>query len=427
MAATPDDPQATPEASDAGRGMSRRAFLGTAAAGIALGALGGSGTTAYLNRPSAGSDIDLRNSYPFYGTGHQGGVVTTPQRYCVYGTFDMTSTSRTDLQTLLARWSAAISLLQAGKPVGQVAPEGVNGLPGDTGEATGLDPASLTVTVGLGPSLFDGRFGLASRRPKHLHPLPTLPSDAIRPELDGGDLSIQACADDPQVAYHAMRNLARIARGQAQTRWTVLGFGRASAGPGQETPRNLMGFKDGTRNVNTPELQRKHVWIAGDQDRGWMRGGTYQVVRKIRMRLEIWDADRIGDQEQTFGRTKLDGAPLSGGHEFTEPNFHSRGSDGDPKIPTDSHVALAAHENNHGVRILRRPYNYTDGLDSEGQLDAGLIFLCYQRDPAFFTELQRRLGASDRLNEYISHIGSGLFAIPPAPEQGHYLAEALFS
>ncbi|MFT8637854.1 MAG: iron uptake transporter deferrochelatase/peroxidase subunit [Pseudoclavibacter sp.] len=408
------------------RGFSRRAFLGGAAAGTALGALGAIGTEAFLDRQRVGSTMDLAASYPFYGQAHQGGVTTPPQRYCVYSTFDMTSTSVRDLQVVLARWSAAISLLQAGKPVGEVQPPTGQGVPSDTGEAYGLDPASLTVTVGLGPSLFDSRFGLAGRRPRLLQKLPSLPSDNIDPALDGGDLSLQACADDPQVAYHAVRNLARIARGQVQTRWTVLGFGRASAGPGQQTPRNLMGFKDGTRNATTTDLQRQYVW-AHDSDQRWMRGGTYQIARKIRMRLEIWDADRVGDQEETFGRTKREGAPLSGGTEFTTPDFHRRGPDGQPRIPVDSHIALAAHEHNDGVRILRRPYNYTDGLDADGQLDAGLIFICYQNDPEHFVRIQRRLGASDRLNEYISHIGSALFAVPPAPREGHYLAEGLFS
>ena len=221
--------------------------------------------------------------------------------------------------------------------------------------------------------------------------------------------------------------LATVARGTATVRWTVIGFGRASAGPTQSTPRNLMGFKDGTRNVSTDDEYDRFVWL--DDASGWMAGGTYQVVRKIRMNLETWDADVVSDQQRVFGRTKVEGAPLSGGSEHTTPDFHARaphGTEGGTAIDPRSHVALAAHENNGGVKILRRGYNYTDGLNQYGQLDAGLLFAAYVNDPEHFTRLQRRLGASDRLNEYVSHIGSGVFAVPPAPRKGSYIGEQLF-
>jgi deferrochelatase/peroxidase EfeB len=422
-------------------GVSRRGLLGVglaaagagvgAAAGIA-GATGATGVNPFAAATNGDESIDLSTSHPFYATGArqpQGGIRTTPQRYCVFMTFDLSTAVANDLQVLLARWSASIAQLQAGRTVGSVEPAHGDGVGADTGEALDLGPASLTVTVGLGPGVFDERFGLAAKRPAKLAAIPTLPSDRLQDGLSGGDLSLQACADDPQVAYHAVRDLARIARGTATVRWTVLGFGRASAGPAQTTPRNLMGFKDGTRNVTTDEEYERFVWL--DQDAGWMAGGTYQVVRKIQMNIEIWDADVVSDQQRVFGRTKIEGAPLSGGTEHTAPDFHARaaGADGaaaTTKIDPTSHVALAAHENNDGVKILRRPYNYTGGLNQYGQLDAGLLFAAYVNDPEHFTRIQRRLGAVDRLNEYIAHIGSAVFAVPPAPRKGSYIGEQLF-
>ena len=371
--------------------------------------------------------IDLDGSYPFYGQGHQGGIATPPQRHSVFMTFTLPDTSsRRSLQTLLARWSAAAAVLQQGRPVGSVQPANEVQPPADTGEAAGLSPANLTVTIGLGPGLFDERFGLGPRKPASFSALPTLNGDTLDPKFTGGDLSVQACADDPQVCYHAVRNLARLGRSIVSPRWAVLGFGRASAGPGQETPRNLMGFKDGTRNVATDQDYTKFVWVQ-KSDQPWMDGGTYQVVRKIRMLLETWDTDRVGNQQTIIGRHKQEGSPLTGAAEFDTPDFSSKDETGAPVIDPVAHVALAARENNGGIMIRRRSYNYTDGLDTDGQLNAGLLFISYQNDPQHFIQLQNRLGAHDLLNEYIRHIGSAIFAIPPAPEQGHYIAQALFT
>jgi deferrochelatase/peroxidase EfeB len=399
------------------------AFAGGHAAGVH-----GSG----LDIPATddGDLVDLNVAHEFYTGGHQAGIETPQQRHTVFMTFDLTTASKQELQVLLARWSAAIAQLQAGLPVGSVEPTSPSGVPADTGEGYNIGPAALTVTVGLGPGVFDQRFGLADKKPKLLADLPQLPSDRLEPSLTGGDLSLQACADDPQVAYHAIRNLARIGRGTVNTRWTVMGFGRASAGKGQATPRNLMGFKDGTRNVKEPEDVDKYVWLGdsairdGEQD--WMVDGTYMVARKISMNIEIWDAANISTQEGVFGRTKSEGAPLSGHHEFDTPNFTEEKA-GEPVIPTTSHISLAAPENNDGVRLLRRGYNFTDGINQLGFLDAGLLFIAYMHDPASFIKLQTKLGSSDRLNEYISHVGSGIFAVPPAPKKGHYIAEQLFA
>jgi deferrochelatase/peroxidase EfeB len=412
--------------------VSRRGLIAGIAGGFAAGAVAGVGGTAAAagvgrGAPAAEDDsevVDLTRRHPFYGQAHQAGIETEQQRYSVYMTFDVTSPVASDLQVLLARWSGAIAQLMKGLPIGSVEPTGAHAVALDTGEAYDLSPASLTVTVGLGPGLFDDRFGLAAKRPKHLADLPALPSDQLQEASTGGDLSLQACSDDPQVAYHAIRDLTRMARGVAETRWTVLGFGRASAGKGQATPRNLMGFKDGTRNIKEPEDFRRFVWV--DDDQPWTRGGSYQIVRKIQMNIETWDTDPVADQQAVFGRTKAVGAPLTGRSEFDSPDFAQR-SGGEPVIPATSHVALAAHENNGGVKILRRGYNYTDGLNRYGLLDAGLLFLAYVNDPQHFITLQTRLGRSDRLNEYIQHIGSGIFFTPRAPKQGRYIGQELFA
>ncbi|PJI94707.1 iron uptake transporter deferrochelatase/peroxidase subunit [Luteimicrobium subarcticum] len=413
---------------DERRRLSRRSFLGGGVAGLAAGALAGGLGGAAIAHARADEDAPAdvsETAVPFYDQTHQGGIATPPQRYVVFASYDLTTTDAGDLQVLLARWSASIAQLQAGRNLGTVEPSRPSGVPTDTGEAADLGPNALTVTLGLGPGVFDDRFGLARHRPARFDHLPELPSDRLDPKLTGGDLSLQACAEDPQVAYHAIRDLSRLARGTAVVRWTVMGFGRASAGKGQTTPRNLMGFKDGTRNIKTDADLDQFVWHDGT-DQAWMQGGTYQVARKIQMNIENWDADQIGDQHAVFGRTKQEGAPLSGTQEFDTPDFARKDASGELVIPATSHVALAAHENNGGLKILRRSYNFTDGMDEYGQINAGLLFIAYMNDPAAFVTMQTKLGRSDRLNEYISHVGSGVFAVPPAPATGHYVAEPLF-
>ena len=408
----------------------RSLLLGTAAGTLGTALPSGTAIAAALGAAGVQPDneiVDLSKDCAFYGSAEQAGIMTPQQRYVLYMTFDLTSADRSDLQILLARWSGAIARLMKGQTVGQVEPARPNGVGEDTGEALNLGPASLTVTVGLGPNVFTDTYKLADKTPPRLRNLKQLPSDALRPELTGGDLSLQACADDPQVAYHAIRDLARIAKdiGAASTRWAVLGFGRASAGRGQSTPRNLLGYRDGTRNIKSRDDFDRFVWIKDGPS--WQRHGSYQVVRKIQMHIENWDTDRVSDQNNVFGRHKVSGAPLTGKKEFDTPDFHQRDDEGNLTIPPTAHIRLAAHENNGGLRILRRSYNYTDGINRYGLLDAGLLFICYQNDPAHFETLQAKLGASDALNEYIAHIGSAIFFVPPAPQPGHYIGEQLFT
>jgi deferrochelatase/peroxidase EfeB len=204
-----------------------------------------------------------------------------------------------------------------------------------------------------------------------------------------------------------------------------MGFGRASAGKGQSTPRNLLGYKDGTRNIKEAAEFDAFVWIKDGPQ--WQRHGTYQVVRKIQMRIENWDTNRVSHQNDVFGRHKISGAPLTGDNEFDPPDFRKTDAEGTSVIPATAHIRLAAHENNGGIKILRRSYNYTEGINQVGLLDAGLLFIAYQNDPAHFETLQAKLGASDALNEYISHIGSAIFFVPPAPQKGSYIAEHMFA
>ena len=411
-------------------GISRRGFFlgagGLAASGLIVGgAAGAAGGFALARATGSETAATADVVYPYYDQGHQGGIQTPPQKYSVFMTYDLASSSRTDLQVLLARWTAAIAQMVKGQPIGNPDPTNVGAVALDSGEALDLGAQGLTVTVGLGPGIFDSRFGLAGKRPALLTKLPDLPSDQLQAEFTGGDLCLSACADDPQVAYHAIRNLSRMARGTATTRWTVTGFGRASAGPNQQTPRNLLGFKDGTRNITSDADLDEWVWLK-QQKQAWMNGGTYLVVRKIHQNIEIWDTDRASDQEAVFGRTKLEGAPLTGHSEFDTPDFTKKNATGEPVISPTAHIALAAHENNGGIKIHRRSYNYTEGIDDVGQIDAGLLFVAFMNDPQHFIRLQTKLGSVDRLNEYIKHIGSGLFAVPAGPRTGSYIGAELF-
>jgi deferrochelatase/peroxidase EfeB len=413
-----------------GRGVSRRGFFlgagGAAAGGLLVG--GAAGVVGSLaTRPGSGNETaataDVR--FEFYDQKHQAGIQTPPQKYAVFMTYDLATSNKADLQVLLARWSAAIAQMMKGAPIGSVDPTQPSAVAQDTGEAVGLGAQGLTVTVGLGPGVFDSRFGLANKKPALLADLPVLPSDQLEAGLTGGDLCLQACADDPQVAYHAIRNLTRMARGTATTRWTVTGFGRASAGPDQETPRTLFGFKDGTRNIVTDADFAKWVWTT-KTDQSWMEGGTFLVARKIAQKIETWDTSSITDQQSVFGRTKLEGAPLTGHKEFDTPNFSKLDAAGKPIIPANAHIALAAHENNGGIKIHRRGYNFTEGISELGQIDAGLLFIAFMNDPGHFVALQTKLGSVDQLNAYITHVGSGLFAVPPAPKAGSFIGAALF-
>ena len=410
-------------------GISRRAALGILGAGTAgAGFAAGAATTASLSA-GASPEGDPRDAYPFYGE-HQSGITTPVQDRLHFAAFDLTSTAtRDDLIQLLQDWTAAAAAMTQGQDVGRGAVDGNPLLPpDDTGEAVGLPPSGLTITIGFGPSLFDDRFGLRGRKPADLEPLPLFAFDLLEEPISGGDLCVQACAHDPQVAVHAIRNLTRIAFGTARIRWSQLGFGRTSStSTSQATPRNLFGFKDGTANLKAeePAAVDEFVWVDdSDDDAGWMAGGTYLVTRKIVMTIENWDRVKLAEQEDIIGRSKGEGAPLTGSDEFDEPDFDLGTTDGTKVIPLDAHVRLA-HPTATGTRILRRGYNFVDGSNDLGQLAAGLFFISMQRSPAQFATVQRAL-SSDSLNEYIRHVSSAVFAVPPGADQGSYIGAGLF-
>lgn len=428
----PADPSGVPP--EAPRGLSRRGLLGLiGAGGLVAGGLGGAAIGAA--EASGGGASGGRTVHPFHGE-HQAGITTAVQDHLHFAAFDMADdASRDDLIALLQDWSYAAARMTQGLDVSASGAVGgsPHAPPDDTGEALGLPASSLTITIGFGPTLFekDGvdRFGIAARRPAALTPLPRFLGEDLVPLGTGGDLCVQACADDPQVAVHAVRNLSRIAFGRAALRWSQLGFGRTSkTTTAQATPRNLFGFKDGTANIlaDDADALRDHVWVGGDDGPDWLAGGSYLVARKIRQKIETWDRVRLLEQERTVGRTKGEGGPLSGGGEFAEPDFAKVSSAGTSAIDARSHVRLAHPEFNGGARILRRGYNYVDGNDTLGTLAAGLFFVSYQRSPEQFIRIQKSL-ASDLLGEYFVHIGSGVFAVPPGAASGSYVGAGLFA
>ena len=414
--------------------LSRRGLLGGgAAAGLALGGAVGGFAGREWAPGTTDADAGVAASYPFRGE-HQAGIATPAQDRLHFAAFDVTTGSRDELVALLQAWTEAADRMTHGLdagPIGAVA--GAPTLPpDDTGEAMGLPPGGLTLTLGFGPGLFDDRFGLAPRRPGPLRELPHFPGDQLDPARSGGDLCVQACAQDPLVAVHAIRNLARIGFGTVAVRWSQLGFGRTSSTTtGQDTPRNLFGFKDGTANVKAEETGAldEHVWVGADESPGdWLAGGSYLVVRRIRMNLEVWDRQPLGDQEQLIGRAKGTGAPLSGGGELTEPDLDLPRSDGQPVIAPDAHVRVVHPSRHGGARMLRRGYTFVDGTDDLGGLDAGLFFLAYVRDPdTHFIPIQGAMARSDALTEYLEPTGSALFAVPPGAGPGEFVGRALFA
>src|SRR6478609_7593447 len=386
---------------------SRRALLGWGGAGLALGAVAAGGAVAAVR---SGGDTepasDSGAAVPFHGA-HQAGIATAVQDRLHFAAFDVTTKDRAELMALLREWTRAAERMTAGRAVGEGAYGGAaEAPPDDTGEALGLRPSRLTLTIGFGPSLFaEDLFGLEDRRPEAPVDLPKFPGDNLDAARSGGDLCVQACADDPQVAVHAIRNLARIGMGRTAVRWSQLGFGKTSSTtPGTQTPRNMMGFKDGTRNIagtDTAALD-KHVWAGKGDGPGWMTGGSYLVARRIRMHIETWDRTSLQEQEDVFGRDKGEGAPVGKAKEHDEPFLKA--------MKPDAHVRLAHPDSNQGSTILRRGYSFTDGTDGLGRLEAGLFFLAYMRDVSNgFVRIQRNL-ATDALNEYIQHVGSAVFA-----------------
>lgn len=406
--------------------LSRRDFLKTVGIGVAGFALGAGGVLgAQEVGPLIDDDVNVKNKINFYGP-HQPGIITKYPKYVYFVSLNCDAKSKNELKEMFQSWTEeSVRLMN-----GEMAANSSNTLlpPNDTGEAEGLDASHLTLTFGVGPSLFEkAQLGLQGRKPPELQELPHFPRDQLDPKYVGGDICIQACADDPQVAFHAVRNLIRNARGKVTIRWAQTGFNSYPVRNGKmETPRNLFAFKDGTGNpnVDSPEEMNRIVWVQPGESMDWLAGGTYMVVRKIQMFLETWDRTALKEQEATFGRHRDSGAPLGKTGEFEEMELERKDENGNPIVPVDSHVYLAKQVND---RILRRSFSYSNGINPEtGAFDAGLLFISFQKNPQQFINIQNSLGKLDKLNEYITHRGSALFACFPGVERGSYLGEALF-
>ncbi|GFE07913.1 iron-dependent peroxidase [Streptomyces caniferus] len=412
-------------------GVGRRGFLrGAALAGAGLAA---GGAAPADGPPRAGEPTLMTGPGPIAGASprmafhgpHQASVLAPPRRVTAFTAFDVTAENRRDLAELLRTVTARARFLTGG---GVPASVGVTGPPTDSGLLGPQVPAGgLSVTLAVGAALFDDRFGLHGRAPRRLTPMPSFPDDDLRPDWCHGDLSLQLCADDMDTVLHALRDIARHTRGGMQVRWRLDGFTSPPRPSG--TPRNLMGFKDGTANPDARAAREmdRLVWVgprAGEPE--WAVGGSYQVVRLIRMLVEFWDRVSLTEQERMFGRARETGAPLDGNREQDTPDYPA-----DPKgevIPLDSHIRLANPRtpSTAGQRLLRRAYNYDRGVDSNGNLDMGLLFCCYQQDLARqFETVQRRL-AGEPLTDYITPFGGGYFyALPGVRDETDWYGRAL--
>ncbi|MDJ0383981.1 iron uptake transporter deferrochelatase/peroxidase subunit [Streptomyces sp. G-G2] len=411
--------------------ISRRRLLGTVgaagAAGLALGATGG----ALVHSAIAGSDgsggapgspAALGSTAVEFHAGHQAGITTPLQAKGHVMAFDLApGAGLKEAVALMRRWSDSARRLMAGEAAGAA----------DSGIALDSGPCSLTVTFGFGHSFFD-RTGLTARRPDALDPLPEFSADRLDPQRGNGDLWVQIGANDGLVAFHALRTLQKEAGEAARVRWQMNGFNRtpgATATP--MTARNLMGQVDGTNNPKPTEADfDKRIFVPdggpGPAEHAWMAGGSYAVVRRIRMLLDDWDKQPLAKQEQVIGRKKAGGAPLSGGTETTKLDLDAFGADGKPVIPSNAHARISAPAQNGGAAMLRRPFSFHDGIGPDGVPDAGLLFICWQADPLRgFVPVQRKLDRGDALSAFIRHETSGLYAVPRGPRTEEYVGQPL--
>ena len=374
------------------------------------------------NPKHAGSDANTTKNcfadvkYDFYGE-HQAGITTPSQRNIYFLVMDLHTNKLDDVKQMFKDWTTYAANLTQGK---NIKPYEKNPFvpPTDTGEADSMGAYGLTLTFGISPS-FLKKMGLTHKQPKEFQDLPKFPRDQLRENLTGGDICIQACAEDAQVAFHAVRQLVRQARSNITMRWSQSGF--VGFDTGNQTPRNLFAFKDGTANQSTIKAADKNLWADAPD---WMKGGTYLVTRIIQMHLETWDRTSLKGQEDTFGRHRDSGAAIGQKGEFDTFDVHAKDAQGKAVIPEISHMGLAKRT---GVEMLRRSYSYSSGINpATGQFDSGLLFISFQKSPEQFTIIQNALGRLDKMNEYTTHIGSGLFACFGGIPQGGYIGQALF-
>jgi deferrochelatase/peroxidase EfeB len=403
--------------------VDRRRFL--AGSLTALGAAGAGAAAARSSAGAAETTADLATAQarlsarelaavePFDGP-HQAGILTERQAQATFIALDSVAPNTTELFEALQSISAGARQLTQGMPV---APVEIDDPPPDSGILGAYDsPDSLTVTVGLGASLFDHRYGLAAKRPPGLTAMPAFAHDELDPARTGGDVLLQICAGQRDTVIHAVRELLRGVSGRLAVRWTIDGFQSAQRGPTpRSSRRNLFAFRDGTANpeVTNDQLMNELVWVrAAAGEPGWTTGGTYMVVRTIRQHVEFWDRVGMLEQEQIIGRDRVSGAPLGGSDEFEDPRY-----DLDPqgkRIPLNAHIRMANPRTpaTANQRILRRGYNYHRGVDDAGNLDQGLVFVAFNQDPERqFATIQRRL-ESEPMTDYITPVGGGYFFAP---------------
>jgi deferrochelatase/peroxidase EfeB len=407
--------------------MKRRAFLGSAAAlgaGVAIDRVVGAGGGVAAAQAAGTAPA---KPTAFEGA-HQAGITDPAPPHAIFAAFDAIAPSRSELGDAIAALSGRARRLMRGYDALLGAPgEGPTPDSGILGPR--VTPDGLTVTIGFGASLFDDRYGLAARKPRVLKAMTTFPEDALVAEECHGDVIVQLCANSEQTLLNALRDLMRATRGSLAPRWKIEGFLPVSDEPG--APRNLLGFKDGTANpdrAKAAEMDR-YLWVArGAGEPSWAVGGTYQVVRIIRNRVEFWDRVARSEQELMIGRDKGSGAPLGRRRELDDPDYAS-----DPKgdrIPLDAHIRLARPRTakTEDSRILRRGFSYSRGLDMSGQLDMGLVFCCFQRDlEKQFEAVQRRL-AGEPLVDYVVPTGGGYFFVPRgAQDSQDWVGSGLFT
>ncbi len=390
------------------RGLSRRRLLGGGA--VAAGAAGVAGIAWGADRLTTAAPRP--RTEPFYGP-HQAGIATPAQQHAAFVALDVKpGVGRADLIGVLKIWTGDAARLTQGRPA-----------LADTEPELAAQPARLTVTVGFGPRLFTVA-GLESARPPWLSPLPAFAIDRLDPTYCDGDLLLQVCADEATTVAHAVRALCRSVASLVSVRWVQRGFRNA---PDGQTMRNLMGHIDGTVTLTpgTAAFDRL-VWDDG-RTHPWLAGGTALVLRRIAMHLDTWDELDPDGRELTVGRRIASGAPLSGAHEFDEPDFTATDAHGIPLIPPSSHIARAHHTSDTD-RFLRRGYNYDDAPAPGATSNSGLLFTAYQRDiDTQYLPVQRRLAEFDALNTWTTPIGSAVFALPPGvADPDAYLGQALF-
>jgi len=366
---------------------------------------------------------------PFYGA-HQAGIVTPQQASMMLVAFDVLASDKAELERLFRLLTERFAFLTQGGPAPAVTNPPLT--PMDSG-LLGADiaPDNLTMTLSVGTSLFDERFGLSKHKPAQLQTMTRFPNDSLDAEQCHGDLLLQICANTQDTVIHALRDIIKRTPDLLAVRWRRDGFiaDHAARSNGKETPINLLGFKDGTANPDThnPALMNQLLWVTDEQQEpAWTRGGSYQAVRIIRFHVEMWDRTPLGEQQTIFGREKLSGAPLGMKNEHDVPDY-SKDPDGD-LIALDAHIRLANPRTpqTDSSLMLRRGYSYSSGITGSGQLDMGLLFVCYQHDlTKGFITVQQRLNG-EALEEYIRPIGGGyFFALPGVADKNHYLGQPL--